>query len=184
MTSSPSPLSLLLLFVVLIFTRSPLVVAQSSPPVNLTILSASGDGDCVNVAGIAFNCTLPFILNLTVVYLPIPVPPTLNLALSGGYQWFYSDLPTATFTSSLISTRVSVGQFNLPLVTPLGMYLSALVIVNGTSVYQRWGPASVFSLGKWNYPTVTAVTGCQSTSRALLTTNCVPEEDVLMLTGS
>ena len=42
----------------------------------------------------------------------------------------------------------------------------------------------MFSIQPWNYPTVTSVSGCEVTSQALLTTNCVPELDVLTIKGS
>ena len=41
----------------------------------------------------------------------------------------------------------------------------------------------MFSLQPWVYPDVYSVTGCQPSNSALLTTACVPEQDVLTLVG-
>ena len=181
---SPSLSFLLLLVALLTLTRFPLVSAQSSPPVNLTILSASGDGDCVNVGGVALNCTLPLTLNLTVVSLPIPVPDYALELVFNASAWVTVDYFRATYAPTFIAISISSQRFHLPGSTVLNAFLRWKPLVNRTRVEQDWGQAPVLSLRPWNFPTVTAVSGCEETGQALLTTNCVPEQDVLTITGS
>ena len=181
-TSLPS----LLLLLLLALSRSPLSTAQLFPPVNLTLLSVSGDGDCVNVGSVALNCSFPFTLNLTVVSLPIPVPAyALDVILDRLSYALQPNLFTATFTPSLISIRVASFRFVLPALTVFGLSLTWTTTVNATTrVTQSWGPTPAFSIQPWSFPRVDSITGCQPSETALLTQSCYPEQDVLTLTGS
>ena len=179
-------LSTLLLLLLLATVFSPLAQAQSYYPfANLTILDAAGDGDCVNVGGVATNCTLPFTLNLTVAYLPLPIPTDpYALEVTLNYEsYFRVDLYSAAYTPTSIAFLVSSYTYWWPGGTPLGLSLIWDVSNGTTRARQVWGPTPAFSLQPWVYPDVYSVTGCQPSNSALMTTNCVPEQDVLTVTG-
>ena len=115
-------------------------MAQSSPTVDLTILSVSGDGSCINVGGLALNCTLPFLLNFTVVHLPTPVPDYALAIVFDNTTWLSTKLLTATFGGTFISTTVSSQQFAVSGLTVFSASLQWKPLINGSRVVQQWGP--------------------------------------------
>ena len=163
MTASSSACLSRFLFVLALLSVTPRsALAQLSPAVNLTILSAAGDGTCENVGGVAYNCTSPFTLNLTVVSLPNPVCAyclSLNMPNVSSF-YVQADLFGATYTTTLISTRVTVGQYRLPSLTALSVFLSWQTTVNGSRAVQQFDPAPAFSLQPWR-------SSCRDISRRL-----------------
>ena len=176
-----------LVLALLVFLFVPFTAAQSSAPINLTILSASGDGSCVNVGGVALNCTFPFTLNLTVVSLPIPVPAySLDLVVTNYTSAYYLSVSylTDAFTPTLVSVRLSAPAFRLPALTLFEASFTWTTPVGTSRTVEQWNPSPAFSAQPWSYPTVSAISGCQVSDSPVLTTNCVPEQDSLTFTGS
>ena len=159
----------------------PLITAQSSPSVsNLTILSASGDGTCVNTGGLALNCSFPFTLTLQVQYLTLPVPAyTIYIRASNVYVSYFDPANNNATSTSIEFTINSDPMSFAPTINSV-----SITDQRNSSNVVRWPATPAFAPAPYPLPVVASVTGCAGNPAPLVTTGCYPDVDTLTLIGA
>ena len=164
-----------------------LAMAQSTPASKMVILSASGDGTCVNNGTVAVNCSMPFTLALRVQHLIFPLNPYVYIypdpsgSLAGSFRLSSSGSNGTSANDSLVLFTIAYDPFEVPADVLFSYYIK-----DWSNAAADSAPAPLFSLMAYPRPLVTGVTGCRTplSANPLLTTDCIADVDTLTVTGS